>query len=49
MQKILVNTLLAVVIATAAFFRLNRQAMTKKQTTMLDRILMSASLLLVLE
>ena len=49
MQKILVNTLLAVVIATAAFFRLNRQAMTKKQTAMLDRILMSASLLLVLE
>ena len=49
MQKILVNTLLAVVIATAAFFRLSRQAMTKKQTTMLDRILMSASLLLVLE
>ena len=49
MQKILVNTLLAVVIATAAFFRLSRQAMTKKQTAMLDRILMSASLLLVLE
>ena len=54
MQELIVNALLVVVIATAAIFlfivgRSQNGRMTKKQKTMLIRILISAALLLVLQ
>lgn len=54
MQELIINALLVVVIATAAVFlfivgRSEGGKMTKKQKTMLVRILVSAALLLVLQ
>lgn len=54
MQELIINTLLVVVIATAAVFlfivgRSESGRMTKKQKTMLVRILVSAALLLALQ
>lgn len=54
MQELIINVLLVVVIATAAIFlfvvgRSESGRMTKKQRTMLARILVSAALLLVLQ
>ena len=54
MQELIINALLIVVIATAAIFllfvgRSESGRMTKKQKTMLVRILVSAALLLVLQ
>lgn len=54
MQELIINALLVVVIATAAIFlfivgRSQNGRMTKKQKTMLTRILISAALLLVLQ
>ena len=54
MQELIINALLVVVIATAAVFhfivgRSESGRMTKKQKTMLVRILVSAALLLVLQ
>ncbi len=54
MQELIINVLLIVVIATAAIFlfivgRSESGRMTKKQKTMLGRILVSAALLLVLQ
>lgn len=54
MQELIINALLVVVIATAAIFlfivgRSQNGKMTRKQKTMLTRILISAALLLVLQ
>ena len=53
MQELIVNTLLAVVILTAAYLWLvvgrREGSMTKKQKTMLRRIFVSAAMLLVLQ